>query len=516
MEAQTNKSPKLNKNKKVIISTAIVLAIGVVGFTGYTLSVNSKVKSWENKIYPGVMVSNVDLSGKSKEEAEIILKNTFSNIIADKKLTVKASDQKLDISYNELKPEFDVKGTVEEAFKYGKSGNLYSKNSLINSKSKKNFDLKLKYDTEKIKEYEKQLTSKVNRQPKNATLSFNDGSINVVDGENGRKINEEQMDKLIKENINGKTTESIEIEVPVEEVAPKVDKSMLAKVNGKISSFSTSFAANSHPESRDVNLKIATGSINGTILLPGEEFSYNNTVGERTAERGFKNGKGYVGDKVEDVIGGGVCQVSTTLYRAIIGAGIKSTERHNHSMPASYSPVGLDATVVWGALDYKFKNTYDFPIYISGYISGKNVVFDVYGNKEGMGGKTYELVAEGVQKLEPNVTTVQDPNMPEGQQSYDKNPVAGYKVTSYLITKQDGNQINKEKIASDSYQVVNGVLRVGTKKPDPVPTPQTPAESNQQQQSNQQGGQSGQQQSGQQGQQQSGQPAQAVPPAPAQ
>ena len=463
MDNNKKNNTKLNKKTKIIIATA-VLGIGLGGFLAYTVGINNNVKKWEDKIYPGVTVNGVDISGKTKDEAKDILQKSFVNAISDKKIVVKAANENLEINYKELKPEYNIDEVLENTFKYGKNGNIYTENSLIEKATKKNFELEFKYDEGKIKDYEKQLSLKVNQAAKNATISVRDGNISVVDSKTGRKINEEQMDKLIKESINGKIGETIELEVPVEEVAPKVTGAMLSKVNGKISSFSTSFAANSHPDSRDINLQIATNFVNGTLVLPGDEFSYNNTVGERTEARGFKAGKIFVGDKVEDGIGGGICQVSTTLYRAIMNAGIKSTERLNHSMQTSYSPLGLDATVSWGYLDYKFKNTYDFPIYIEAYISNKNVVFNIYGNVEGMGGKTYELVTDGLQTIEANINKVDDPTLAVGTEEWEKKPIPGYKVSSYLITNQNGNQINKEKIATDTYQKVDGILRIGTKK----------------------------------------------------
>jgi vancomycin resistance protein YoaR len=475
MRSRKNKPKKISSKHKIIIGVATVATIGLSGFLGYTLSISNNVKKWEGKIYPGVKVNKVDLSGKTKEEAEVLIKNTFANSIEKKKLVVKASSEKVEINYSDLKPEYNVEEMVNKAFEYGKAENLYRKNNIIKTGAEKNFDLIFKYDQEKLKEYENELSSKVNKEAKNATLAINNGIINLVDGTSGRKINEEQMDKLIKESINGDLQEIIEVEVPVEEIAPKVTTEMLSKINGKISSFTTNYSSSTSDRAENIN--VATRYVNGTILLPGDEFSYNNTVGERTTARGFRLGKVFVGDKVVEDVGGGVCQVTTTLYRAVMRAGIKSTERTNHSMKPSYAEPGLDATVSWGSLDYKFKNTYDFPIYIEGYTYNRNVTFNIYGNVEGMGGKTYELVAEGQETIPYEIKTVEDANLPQGYQEWEKQPVTGYKATSYLITYQNGTQINKEKISTDIYKKVDGIKKVGTKKaetPAPTPTPVTP------------------------------------------
>ena len=127
---------------------------------------------------------------------------------------------------------------------------------------------------------------------------------------------------------------------------------------------------------------------------------------------------------------GGICQVSSALYRAVMRANIRSVERHNHMMPVGYAELGLDATVAWGYLDYKFKNTYDFPIYIEGIAGNGTVTFNIYGDPAALGGNTYELVSE-------NLGTDAQGNS---------------KAKSYQVTYKNGVEINREYIATDTYK----------------------------------------------------------------
>jgi vancomycin resistance protein YoaR len=161
-------------------------------------------------------------------------------------------------------------------------------------------------------------------------------------------------------------------------------------------------------------------------------------------------------------------------------ANLRSTERYNHSMLPGYSLPGLDATVVWGVLDYKFKNNYDFPVYVEAYTSNRNLVFNIYGSKEGMAGKTYKLIAETTETLQPTVTTKEDATLDEGTTQWEKNPVVGYKAKSYLITYENGKEINRENVSSDKYTKVDGVVKKGTKKvvQNKVPSTQTTSEQN--------------------------------------
>ncbi|WP_160679988.1 VanW family protein [Clostridium sp. C8-1-8] len=462
-------SSKVRKTKAlkwVVAGTVAVVVIGLSGFGGYAMTVKNQVSKWDNKIYQGVKVNGVDLSGKTKEEAIKLLEDSFSGTIKQKKLVVKALDQSFELDYSSLSPQFNVQEVAEKAIKEGKDLSLFKKNDVIKNGLGKDIPLDFTYDDSKLKAFEQQIESKINKDPVDAKLTISNGSISVTDDQIGHKIKTEELDKLIKNNINGKLEANSAVEAPIEETKPKYPKTELTKIDSKLSTFSTSFAT-SNP-GRSANVTLASSFINGKLLMPGDTFSYNQAVGERTTARGFKDAAIFVGDKVEQGVGGGICQVSTTLYRAAMRAGIRSTERYNHSMPTSYSPVGLDATVYWGSLDYKFKNTYNFPIYIESYTSNKNVYVNFYGNAAGMGGKTYELFAETLEKYDPTVTNVNDASLPEGQKQWDKNPVTGYKVKSYLVTYQDGKEIARDNIATDIYQKVNGVLRVGTKKAAPV------------------------------------------------
>ncbi|SHF13102.1 peptidoglycan binding domain-containing protein [Clostridium fallax] len=285
-----DRTKKLTIGTKLGIATAIIAGIILTIFITYVMTIKNKVEQWNNKMYPGVIVNDINLSGKTKEEATELLNTNFSNIITDKNLIVKSNGEEIKINYNELNPHYNIDEVVNEAFNYGKSENLFAKNDLINQGAPKRYTLQFTYNEDKIKEYENQLASKVNRNPKNASISINNGSISIKNDAYGIKINEDEMTKLIKANINGNLEkEDTTIEIPTEEVAPKVTKDMLTKIDGIISTFTSSFAHNSQP-GRDKNLYAATKYVNGTLILPGEVFSYNETVGERTKARGFDYG----------------------------------------------------------------------------------------------------------------------------------------------------------------------------------------------------------------------------------
>ena len=460
-ESMKKRSRKNLKMQRYAVIACSVLAVAAACGVGYTLSVKHSVTDWENKIYSGVKVAGIDLSGKKKEQAKEELLS-YEETINKKVITAKKGDKSYQLKYSDLSPKFNIDDTVEEAFKYGKDKGVFEKHKLIKKGAAKDLTLKFDYNAEPIKSFENKISKDLNISVKNASITLNGGSISVTDDKTGIAVDIDKLDKLIKDSITSEKDTSVTIEIPTKVTEPKVKKADLAKIDGKISGFSTQFDPSNVDRSK--NLEIATGFINGTVVMPGDTFSYNDTVGERTVERGFRNGAVYINNKVEQDVGGGVCQVSTTLYRAIMGAGIKSTERHNHSLKATYSDYGLDATVSWGYLDYKFKNTYDFPIYIQGYTTSNQVIFNVYGNKAGMGGKTYDLVAEKVKNVPAGTKTVKDSTLKEGQVVWDEKAIDGVVVNSYRITYQNGSQIAKEFVAKDTYSKVDGVKRVGTQK----------------------------------------------------
>lgn len=322
-----------------------------------------------------------------------------------------------------------MENAVNKAFSYGKDENLLSKNKLIKKGVNNSMDLKLTYDDKVMEQYKKEFNDKVNKEYKNATISVNNGSVSVIPEEKGTKVSKKSLDKIIGENINSNLNEMIvSKDVDVEVAEPTITSKMLSKINGRIGTSTTNF--NASDWQRTTNLRIATKHINGTILMPGETFSYNDVVGERLASRGFMNGAGFMGNKVIPTIGGGVCQISTTLYQAVSNAGILPVERHPHSMLTTYTRPSEDAAVAWEVLDYKFKNTYDFPIYIEGYLSGSSVTFNIYGNKEGLGGKTYKLVG---------VTTGSGGSV-------------AARSSGYLVTYENGVEVDRKLIANDVYR----------------------------------------------------------------
>lgn len=255
--------------------------------------------------------------------------------------------------------------------------------------------------------------------------------------------------------------------IEVKDLGDKLFKQTLAK-------YTTIYDAGVY--NRAHNVALAAKTINGTILLPGETFSYNGKLGNTNAAKGYKQATAYVGGKVVPSYGGGICQVSSTLYNAVLYANLEIVERYNHSYAVSYVPAGRDATVAYGGKDFKFKNTRSYPIKIVASAKNGVVSISIAGIKEE---KEYEVVlTSSVLSTKPNSTTYENnSSLPEGTEKVIQKGYTGKTSIAYKILKYNGKTISKTVLSKDTYKPMNRIVQVGTKKVEPTtPTVTQPVE----------------------------------------
>lgn len=222
---------------------------------------------------------------------------------------------------------------------------------------------------------------------------------------------------------------------------------------------------------RSTNVKLATNKINNVILLPGEEFSYNKIVGERTFENGFKEASVYTSSGVINGLGGGICQVSSTLYNSVLLANLDIVERKNHRYAVSYVPLGRDATVAYGSIDFRFKNNRKYPIKIVAYSKNGTCSISIMGIKET---NDYEVLitTNKLQTIPYQTKYIDDASLPVGTEQQTQYGDYGYKYETYKTLKLYGDVVSTELISNDSYSPLTRVVRRGTKQL-PTPPPST-------------------------------------------
>lgn len=215
-----------------------------------------------------------------------------------------------------------------------------------------------------------------------------------------------------------------------------------------LATYTTSFSTSN--VNRTTNIKLSSNKINGVVLMPGEEFSYNKVVGQRTAAKGYKSAPVYVGGKVVNDIGGGICQVSSTLYNTALRANLEIVKRSNHRFATGYVPLSTDATVSWGGPEFIFKNSRKYPIKIVSTVTGGKVKVDIYGCKEEV---EYDVTIQSVtlQTISMKTEYRTNTSLPAGTTKTVQKGHPGYKSKAYRILKLNGNVISKQLLSTDTY-----------------------------------------------------------------
>lgn len=246
---------------------------------------------------------------------------------------------------------------------------------------------------------------------------------------------------------------------------PTVYEAELRKNTALLSSFSTDYSSSS--AERKTNIKLAVKTIGGKEIKSGETFSFNSVVGERSAERGYRQAKIIENGKFTDGLGGGICQVSSTLYNAVLLSGLTVTERHNHSLAVSYVEPSFDAMVNSGSSDLKFKNEKDKSLYIVASCDGGKVKFRVYGTKDGYVYKRVSKVTGYISPPEEEI--IKNAELPLGERKVITSAKKGIKSEGYIEKYYNGKLTERKKLSEDTYAPVKGVIEVGTKSETVLP-----------------------------------------------
>lgn len=471
----TSKKPKDQKSKKKIIVISSVVGILALSFVGATSYMYGTINKYENIVMPKVAVEGIDISGQTIEEAMKAIGEKYEKEIANRNISIKAADKEYSIKYSDINVQYNVENTVKDAFNYGRDLNAVNKFKLIKNGEGKNFTMEFTYNSEVIKDKVTAIEKEVNKEKKDATIKKASGDqFSIQEEKVGAKLDVQALMDELNTKIASTKEGNIEVIAKVNEDVPKVTKEQLSKINAKISSFDTSFGTSA--SSRATNISLGAKALNGTLLMPGDKFSFNSIVGNTTPDKGYQKGGAYVGDQVVDDYGGGICQVSSTLHNAVLLAGIIPDSRRNHSMPVGYVKPGLDATIFYGGTDYIFTNSTQYPIYIEGYTTGGRVYLSLYSNSSLMG-KTYSFPTETYDHVAAPVKYVDDPSLEVGKEVVDKPGTNGYKAKAYRVTYENGKEIARELLNNDTYKPSPRIIKRGT-KPVAAKQPTTPPPSN--------------------------------------
>ncbi len=295
-------------------------------------------------------------------------------------------------------------------------------------------------------------------EPIDASYEIKDFRIHISPHVIGVKFDKEKAKEILQNSQNDQ-----EISIPLIVTEPAISTEVIETelFKDKLSSYKTNF--NAGYIERSHNIALAASKINNTVLAPGDEFYFNEIVGERTLESGFQNAHVYFGDEIIDGVGGGICQVSTTLYNAVLYSDLQVLRRSNHSMTVGYVPFGQDAAVAYDVLDFGFANNSSNPIIIKSIVGIGNITFEIYGIEDN-NEKSVEIENIILQTIPFPIEYMDDHEMEKGETKVKQNGGNGYTVDTYKIIKKDGKIVSRQLISKSRYKPIKEKVLVGTKE----------------------------------------------------
>lgn len=506
------------KRKKIIICilSFIVFLILLLICTGFALlNINN------SKIMSGVTINGINMKGLSKEETKQKLTEEMQNKL-DKEIKLKSDNFEYSIKLNQIEIEYDTEKAIQEAYEVGRNGNILANNfSILKSMiSGTDIELDFKYNEKLLDEIISDISVKIPNAVVNTDYYIEGSKLIITKGKPGDSIDKDKLkneiinkaknndssqiqidlvytepnkidiDKIYGEvytepkdayytkepfevfpHVNGvdfdievarealkEDKEEYEIELIITEPKITTDKIGTEAFPNLLSSFSTRYDASQVGRSK--NLSLAAEKINGTVVMPGETFSYNKTVGERTIAAGYTDAAGYAGGKVVPTLGGGICQISSTLYDAVVYANLEIVERRNHMFLTSYVGAGKDATVVYGSIDFKFKNTRNHPIMINASVKNGIAKIDIYGIKEEVEYEV-EISTKILNYITYDVKYETNNSLKSGEERVIQNGMNGAKSITYKILKLNGQEVSRTVLSTDTYDSMNKIIQRG-------------------------------------------------------
>lgn len=433
-----------------------------------SLSVAGKEK---DTIIPGIYLGDMPLGNKTVEEAEAMADEYVEGVI-NKNITLKLKDgNEVIITPADTGFYWSNRDAVAEAAAIGKKGNIvqrYKAEKDIQFENKK-IPMEFEVDRELIRQILTQQCSVYNVEAVNATLSRENDQFVIHPGQAGYKLDEEASISLISDYLTDGSWDGQDgvIELSIVEDKPLGSEEELSRVKDVLGSFSTSFKTSG--PSRSANVRNGCELINGTTVYPGEEFSTYEAVSPFSTANGYYMAGSYLNGQVVDSLGGGICQVSTTLYNAVLLSELEVTERHNHSMIVTYVEPSADAAIAESAgKDFRFVNNTGAPIYIEGYTTeDKQIGFVIYGEETRSSSHQVVYESEVISKTYPDTEVIYvNESAPVGSVSVQSAHV-GYKANLWKIVYEDGQEVSREMINSSSYKMEPRSATVGVATADP-------------------------------------------------
>lgn len=413
-------------------------------------------------IYSGISAMGVDLGGMTLDQAKEALEDFYDGAVLQKQILLTYKDQSWKYTYADLGFTANTDEIAQEAYDTLRSGDIKARYEAIRQLQEEPVDLVLtdQYEDTAIDTILEEIASEVDVEAKNAKLTREDGAFKLTKETVGYTLDMETTKAALQEKLT--SNENIELELTVEEKQPHRTIEMLSKVKEVIGSFSTSYSLNNTGRNR--NLEVGCARVSGTVLMPGDSFNFNDTVSPVDTASGYMESSTIVDGEYVPGLGGGLCQVCTTLYNAVIRAELEVTERYAHSLEPGYVPNGQDAAMSIGGKNFQFVNSSEYPIYITMSAYNGTLSCTIYGVEEHDPSRkvSFESVKTGtLDKPDPVIT--EDDTMEEGQEEVTSYGKEGSKYDVYKIVTENGETTRTYFNSSTYYPTADKITR-GTKK----------------------------------------------------
>ncbi len=420
-------------------------------------------------IKKGIFAGDIDLSGMSGDEAKQAVESYVEELRKTEITLLAAAETEVVVTAGELGIAWANPELVSEALGVGVQGNVIERYKLLKDLERENLVLPIAYsfDLQAISDVLVEKCVQYDVKAEDATLVRENGEFRVVGGQTGYVLDVETSVDKVSAYLNHEwdgMAATIPLDVEVEE--PRGSAEELAQVKDVLGTFTTSYSSSG--SNRSANVKNGADLINGTLLYPGEEFSTYEAVAPFSQANGYYMAGSYMNGKVVDSLGGGICQVSTTLYNAVLLSELDVTERNNHSMIVTYVDPSADAAIAESSgKDFKFVNNLEYPVYIEGYTENKRITFTIYGKETRPANREVKYESKVLEVNNPPADNIYaDASQPIGYVVSDSAHI-GYKAQLWKVVLEDGREVSRTQVNSSSYKMVPRSATVGVATEDP-------------------------------------------------
>ena len=419
---------------------------------------------YTDRIYPGVYIDNVHVGGMTKAEAVRAVSDVNEAVNASFDIVISVGNESWHVNSERVPVSRNIEETVEKAWASGRGNTSglaggaatpFQERIDQASAMRSNpvtFATKQDYDHEALRELTDGIVNYVNRDPVNSTVKsfdFATTTFTFTDDRPGAKLDADELYRQVTDLLDDGVTKR-EIRVVPEKILAEVTKTELMNRFGLVSAYTTQTTNNNN---RNNNIQLSAQAINGITVLPGEIFSFNGATGERTAAKGYKEAPAIAGGQSKDEVGGGVCQTSSTLFNAVARADLEIIERNPHAWPSSYIEKGLDATVNWPGLDFKFKNNTEWPVFIIAAYNKRKITVNLYGKLLDADTRI-DLESDLVRTIpQPEGTNyVINTSLAPGESKKTVTGRKGYVVNTWKVWYQGNREIKREVLFKTTYK----------------------------------------------------------------